>query len=408
MAVGEAARSFIITTVLPHPTQGGADLRAWNIVQALAALGPVSVFALANRPGPRPELKGLELWESAPEFSHHDVGTRHQQMWAAPSGSGDPSDAYYSDGIDRRLSEALHAEHPAVVIVDSLYPGGYLDTILGYQRSANGDVTVVHNSHNVEGPLAREIADAETVMPIRVLRKVLASSTSTLEARVLEACDQVWTCSADDIALFRTSYECSKPATVVPNVVDVATYNDAYEAHTTGHPGSGMIFPATFSYPPNEIGARFLLDRVVPLVPDVSVVLAGAGPSPGLIEAGAGLAHVTGAVPDMRPFLADAALMVVPLFEGGGTRLKVLEGFAAGLPVVATPKAIEGLDVVDDVHLLIAEAPADFAAAIERVLQPAVCARLVAAGRALVEASYSVSSLGPVLRSALDRRDLSQ
>ena len=86
-------RYFFLTPVLPYPTMGGADLRAWNIISALTTLGDVSVFALADRPGIRPEIDGLIRWECAPEFSHADVGTRHQQMWPRPGEDALPTPA---------------------------------------------------------------------------------------------------------------------------------------------------------------------------------------------------------------------------------------------------------------------------------------------------------------------------
>ncbi len=393
-------RPFFLTSVLPFPTSGGADLRAWNIIQGLAAIGPTSVFAMADRPGPRPTIDGLVRWDASRALSPAEVGTRHQRMWAAPKEGSRLSDAYFEPDTEAQLTAALIEDQPDVVVLDALYGGSYLDAINAYRGGVTHQVRVVHNSHNVEGALARDIADSETVMPLRVLRKVLATSTETVESDVLDASDVVWVCSEPDAAGFASHYGWSKPAVVVPNVVDVPTYDDVYTRQSTA-PGRGMIFPATFSYPPNEVAARFLLDEVAPLVPDLPLILAGAGPPPSLVEAARDRALVTGSVPDMRTHLAEAAVMAVPLFEGGGTRLKVLEGFAAGLPVVASRKAVEGLDVTDGRHLLLAETPDAFAAALEQAIEPDTAARLRREGRQLVEESYSVAAVARTLRAAL-------
>ena len=392
--------SFFVTSVLPFPPSGGADLRAWNIIQGLTTLGPVSVFAFADRPSAHPGHDNLRRWEASPALSPAEVGTRHQKAWAAPKPGVRVSDAYHAPESEELLAEALRADEPDLVILDLLHAGSYLHVVAAHRDQASKPVSIVHNSHNVESELARAIADAEPVMPIRVLRKVLATSTEATEREILEASDALWVCSEADAEAFGIHHGWSGPVDVVPNVVDVDSYDELFDRRMT-HPGTGMLFPATFSYPPNEIGARFLLDEIVPLLPEVPLTLAGAGPAPSLIEAADGHARVTGAIPDMRPELGAAAVMVVPLFEGGGTRLKVLEGFAAGLPVVATTKAVEGLDVVDGEHVLIADDPAAFASAVRQALDPEVAARLRTAGRDLVERSYSVSAVASKLAAAI-------
>jgi glycosyltransferase involved in cell wall biosynthesis len=94
---------------------------------------------------------------------------------------------------------------------------------------------------------------------------------------------------------------------------------------------------------------------------------------------------------------------VVPLLTGGGTRLKVLEALALGTPVVSTSKGIEGLDVTDGVHALVADGPDAFAAAVLRVLaEPPLAARLSDAGRALVTDSYTWDAIGRRLLDVVD------
>jgi glycosyltransferase involved in cell wall biosynthesis len=100
-------------------------------------------------------------------------------------------------------------------------------------------------------------------------------------------------------------------------------------------------------------------------------------------------------VDDVRPVIAGSAACVVPLRQGGGTRLKILEAMALGVPVVSTRKGAEGLDVVDGEHLLLADGPRDLAAASVRLLQDgALRARLAANARALVEQRYDWRAIG--------------
>jgi glycosyltransferase involved in cell wall biosynthesis len=115
-------------------------------------------------------------------------------------------------------------------------------------------------------------------------------------------------------------------------------------------------------------------------------------------------------VDDLRPHLSAAAVVVVPLRLGSGTRLKILEAWAMGRPVVSTALGAEGLDGVAGRHLLIADDPAEFASAVLRVLgEPALASELGRAGRALAAERYSWSGAARALegffKQALARRE---
>ncbi len=110
---------------------------------------------------------------------------------------------------------------------------------------------------------------------------------------------------------------------------------------------------------------------------------------------------VTGAVEDPRPYIAAAAVYVAPLRMGGGTRFKLLEAMALSRPIVSTTLGAEGFAVQSGRELLLADAPADFAAAVLRLLEaPAAAQTLAQAGRAFAEASYDWNAIIPKLEAA--------
>jgi glycosyltransferase involved in cell wall biosynthesis len=111
---------------------------------------------------------------------------------------------------------------------------------------------------------------------------------------------------------------------------------------------------------------------------------------------------VTGVVPDVLPFVAAASVMAVPVFQGGGTRFKILEGFAANVPVISTRKGAEGLEVEDGTHLRFAESAGEFIAAIERIWTDERSAKNLAAhGLALLTRAYSWDVSGRRIREAI-------
>jgi glycosyltransferase involved in cell wall biosynthesis len=147
-------------------------------------------------------------------------------------------------------------------------------------------------------------------------------------------------------------------------------------------------------YRPNVDGVRWFVDEVLPRIrsqePSFELAVVGRNPAAAVTALGArdGVS-VIGAVPDPVPYLHGAAVAVVPLRAGSGTRLKVLEALAAGTPVVSTPLGVEGLDVVAGRHVEVAEGAEGFAAAVLGLLHdPARRAGLATEGRRLAEESY--------------------
>lgn len=188
------------------------------------------------------------------------------------------------------------------------------------------------------------------------------------------------------------------PAHVVPNGVDCS----GLPFQLGPADSQGLLFVASMDSSANHDGAMFFLRDVMPRIlrkhPDASVALVGRGPRPELLAQADGRhVVVTGQVDSVLPYYRRAAVAVVPLRSGGGTRLKILEAFAAGTPVVSTRVGAEGLDVVDGRHLLLADSPEEFAAAVGRLLiDPGMRAELAQRGRHLVEQRYDWPMLGGI------------
>jgi glycosyltransferase involved in cell wall biosynthesis len=160
---------------------------------------------------------------------------------------------------------------------------------------------------------------------------------------------------------------------------------------------------------PNEDAMTFFGRDVLPLIraeePDVTVKIVGRAPTPPVVRLGRepGI-HVTGRVDDVRPFMHDAAVYVVPLRIGGGTRLKIFEAMAMGKAVVSTRVGAEGLPVVDERHLVLADHPREFASAVVRLLRDVNARRaLESEARALVVEHYDWEGVAGSLDAALTR-----
>src|SRR5690606_29805556 len=143
-------------------------------------------------------------------------------------------------------------------------------------------------------------------------------------------------------------------------------------------------------YRPNADAARYFVEEILPrlrvMIPGVELTIVGADPPPDVVTLGElpGV-RVTGTVPDVRPWMRQAGVVVVPRLSGGGTRLKILEAFAMGRPVVSTRIGVAGIEARDGEHLLLADQPEAFARAVTRLAtEPGLRARLAEQAYALV------------------------
>ena len=404
-------RVLVLAESLPYPTLKGGDLRTWQNVNALASVADVGVFGLCSndrRSDRRPDLD-LLCWTTSTDAaltSPPPTGVRLPGRAWLLDPRGHPSDLYFSEDAARELAQLLASIRPDVVLLEGLW----LQRYLGIVRAA-GCRTIL-DCHNVEAALFRELAQAVDRHDLegRIVRDVLPARTEAIERDAVHEVDQLWVCSADDEHRLRQLYDQPTPTFVIPNGIRLEDFEapDAAWERPAGATPLTMLFHGIFAYRPNAIAAAFLLEEVLPRLvaacDTCRLVLVGPLPKPQMLAAAARDPRVivTGAVADVRPHLADATVLAVPLFQGGGTHLKVLEAFAAGLPVVSTTKGAEGLGARDGTHLLVAETAAEFVeAALAVWRRPALGARLRAEARALVARRFSWQAVGAAVRPAI-------
>jgi glycosyltransferase involved in cell wall biosynthesis len=194
---------------------------------------------------------------------------------------------------------------------------------------------------------------------------------------------------------------------VVPNGVDVAAYS-TYAASPGVLPPRSLVFTGTMDYRPNVDAVLWFARRVYPLiqksVPDVQFYVVGRRPhariaplseQPGIV--------VTGSVPDTRPYISGAAVYVVPLRSGGGTRLKVLEAMAMHCPIVSTTMGCDGFPVVSGREVILADEPESFAQeVIDLLLDSGRRHELGQTGFEFAATYYDWSVIVPLLEAAID------
>jgi sugar transferase (PEP-CTERM/EpsH1 system associated) len=249
---------------------------------------------------------------------------------------------------------------------------------------------VVLDAHNIDSAVVGQLKETARNPLKKLLYAREEKRFRQREEKVWRECDICFAVSDNERDVIST-YR-SQPGSVwtIPNGVDL----ERFEFRPKAAHERRMLFIGGFEYQPNFDSAIFLLREILPLirarVPDAKLDIVGRQLHRIRAMAGAVKAELHEDVPDVRPFFRKADLLVVPLRQGAGTRIKILEAMAAGLPVVTTTKGCEGIHVRHKEHLLIADSADTFASAVLAVLEDDRRRQSIAGNaRRLVEERYS-------------------
>ena len=396
-------RILFVALTLPFPPTNGQRLRNWALLRALAEEGhEVTLVSFAESPELVGEANGLRQMRGCVELvllpspaakAGESYASRLRALTSAlPYGAWRLRSNEMCAAVQRQLSlERFHA-----LICDDIYmvpnlPGGL-------------DLPVLLNKHDIKSVVYRRYLGYE--------RNPLKQAYGWMEYWKLrrwedQACRSVTgvlACSQLDRELLVSSCP-GVPIEVVPNVIEV----DGYIAGE-GDDGRSVLYVGAMDWLPNQDAVDFFASRVLPLlrrlVPGVRFVVAGRAPGDAFRKRFAGLSDVefTGWVPDMRAVIARAAICVVPLRIGSGTRLKILEAAAMGKPVVSTGIGAEGLEFANGREILLADEPQKFAAAVAALLRDKAQRRALGeSARRSVEKSYGLPALRSSLREAFSQ-----
>lgn len=273
----------------------------------------------------------------------------------------------------------------------------------------NGSVPVVFFAHNVEHRIWRRLCESASSAWQKPFLEVEWRKMRRYERKVCGKADVTVAVSPEDRDVLGTS-AVNGESVAISTGVDVGYFRPEGPVESP----SELVFTGSMDWRPNEDAILYFIEQVLPMircqVPDAALTVVGRNPSARLQRvADEADVRVTGTVDDIRPYVARAAVYVVPLRVGGGTRLKILEALAMGKAVVSTTIGAEGLPLRDGEHFVCADDPADFAGAVVALLGDPERRRNVGdAGRALVENHHSWTLVGEefaaICRKLVDRR----
>jgi glycosyltransferase involved in cell wall biosynthesis len=380
-----------VTSELPWPLDSGGHLRSFHLLRTLAGRFDVRLVVpttggddagraaleaaglgvtLVPVEPRRPVAEALKIVTSALRREPYVMFGRHRRA-----------------AVARAIAAEAARHGPDVLYLDHLDSLVYADTVPG--------VPIVMDLHNVYSRLAARAAEDR----VGFLHRRFLTGQARLLARQEEiAARRAHTIMAvsDDDARYFAAFGGAR-VVMVPNGVDCSAFASGSDPRPW--PPS-LLYVGALDWPPNASAARLLATEILPRVrqrvPAAQVTIVGKNPGPEVLALARTQPHVEVAanVKDVVPYFRGAHVLAVPLEAGGGTRLKILEAFAAGLPVVSTPVGCEGIDAAHGDHLLIAER-AQFADAVaQALLDPEAARQRAVRAQELARQTYDWSAVG--------------
>ncbi|RUU30109.1 glycosyltransferase [Mesorhizobium sp. M6A.T.Ce.TU.016.01.1.1] len=343
---GKERRTLVLSYDPAFPPASGADLRNHCNAVAAAEFGPVCLVSV--RPQADPSKPADRRIQTAALTIEGEARTASIGWWRIRAENRIPRSAL------ARLEAIVREFSPDSIVVEGIG----LFKLLRPLRPLAGQLIL--DMHNVESDLAGQLHRADDARSMPAV--AAAFGVRRLERKALAIVDRAWVCSRQDHERLAALSSRKVPIDIVPN--GIPRFEDSpvdlpVEAATDG--GFPMIlFVGHLGYKPNIDAAERLAATILPRIrqrlPTASLVLAGRYPKPA-VKALTGLQGVdlVENPDDMGPLLSRAHLSIIPLSAGGGTRIKALEAMAWGIPVIATPLAVEGLDLVDNEEVLLSD-----------------------------------------------------
>lgn len=390
-----------VTARPPYPPNSGGRIRAFHLLREVSGVHDVTLITACEK---RSEEQALATLETIiPRLAIRAVTVEPETpLGRLGRAIGNPMDSRPYTWA--RYGHVRFTAHVRDVLRDLRYDIIHCEHVqVAYALDGLATPPRVITAQNVESQLIRRIAARARPWWKRRVIGWQASKVLEAERRVFRLFDRCLAVSESDAAEIERMVP-GAAVSVVRNGVDLSQFTPSVARRTADL----MVFTGAMDWLPNVDGVRFFVREILPRIrqghPDARLLVVGSNPSDALVrELGGASVHFTGTVEDVRPYLDEAHLVVVPLRAGGGTRLKILEAWAVGKPVVSTTIGAEGLPTQDGQNIALADSPEAFARRASHLLSDAGAAeQLGAAGRRVVEEHFGWDRIARALLQAYE------
>jgi glycosyltransferase involved in cell wall biosynthesis len=392
---------------LPYPPKGGAQIRSFNLIKELCRYHDVDFFCLVQEDV---VINYFESLDVALKDAHNVFGKLCHKVSLVPTKS---VGKYSKKASLLRSLFSLKSYSVARLDIGSVrlglssfigntdYDAVHLDTVsLSLLYDLFEGKSIVLNHHNIESIMMKRRAKEQKNIFLKLICHLDALKIKEMERRSSSFVSMHLVCSDLDGERFKTLFPFAKTITIA-NGIDCST------VVAKRHPDNkSLLFIGGLDWYPNADAVRFLLNEVWPeiikIAPFLRLDIVGKNPPPDIFVSAIRYKNVSlhGFVNDIAPFYESSWLYICPIKDGGGTKLKVLDAMANGLPLLAHPIAMEGIDAEMNKHYFSAETVNEFVTAVLNCVNDNIRLELVGqCAKELIHQKYNFNQIGLKLAS---------
>lgn len=415
---------LFLTNLPPWPLDNGGKIKSHTTLEALHQAGiAVDLFCFCEQPDLQQDLGDLPVLCRSIHQVFQPLTTANfkaymikQAVLSLASRDSFGLHKYRSRTLEKLLT--AQKETYDLIWLDHLQMALYQPLL----KQKWPQAAILLDEHNNETLIMQRKKETEQRLPLRLFLSLEVWKLRRFEAWALQQADHVFVLSLQDLRALEQLAGGPFPSTIIPiGVQDPGMRRlDIEEQPETTAPDPGqtpiedggcrpisLLYVGTLTWGPNDEGLQWFLREVLPLMNAQGIPytfdVAGKHPSRSLQDLAAGdpQVHLLGYVSDLTPYYALADALVVPLFVGSGQRVKIIEAYAAGVPVVTTTIGAEGLRYDNGQSLWIADTPAEFVEALQDLRAPERRRHLALEGRRIYEQEYSTQSSARRICAAL-------
>lgn len=387
---------LMIDEEVPFPLNTGKRIRTYHLIKRLQERHRIIYLCYENRENRLPKLPNVSFIQlKSPVIEQKGFGF----YWALLKNLTSPRPYIVDRHFSLRMKEAVEdiVRREKIDLLHCEWTP-YTENIKDFLSM----IPSVLSAHNVEAQIWARYHHTERHLIKKRYIYHQWQKIQRYEKKASRLYKQIITVSENDQKIFQDVYNCPR-VTIVPNGVD-----ERYFSPRDGeiNPGN-MVFTGSLDWRPNQDGIQFFLSEMFPKIkeqfPQVTFTVVGRKPPDWLVRLSKAHAGVTftGTVDDVRPFIGQCAIYLVPLRIGGGSRLKILEALAMGKPVLSTTVGAEGLMLKDGEHLYLRDNPEHFAGtAVKMLTNLRPCQEMGLRGRQVVLEKYAWDGVAEILDKA--------
>jgi len=388
---------LFLSARIPYPLDTGAKIRTHYILKSLSVENKITMLTFYSDDHELDNIKYIQndnVNVLAIKNTHINKNSYIKIITSLFSSLPITTSKYYSHEYKTTLNKLLEHDYD-IIHCEHVHLAHYI--------LQNVDVPRVLNAHNVEYKLAHQMYKYESNVIKKIVYKLQCTRMLKYEQKISSSFELILSVSENDKSDF-LNLNPKGHIEAVDNGVDLN-----YFLYNSVKTENYIVFVGSMDWMPNIDGVNYFLESIFPIIkeqlPNVKFVVVGRNPTKNLINLSKSNSDfiVTGTVDDVRPYIEKAAVYVVPLRVGGGTRLKILEAFAMGKALVSTSLGCEGIDCIDAEHLLIRDDPQQFAYAVLDLFNDAECCEALGKNSYnLVRNKYSWDAIGLKLSTAYE------